>query len=173
MIFSKAFAWHSAAVNICVPSFVLSEVTGESRTSMVKTDHWPSQSLFRVLSAAVAENHRGGSKRCWRPYSAGKADRWPPFVPARLIAERWLPNTWINCPNPERPFPHLMGRCGPRAKNRGDTKRVFERSSPSTHSLRSSYAGHAPPRRSPPGCATRSPSGRSVVGEEGLEPSKS
>lgn len=38
--------------------------------------------------------------------------------------------------------------------------------SPSTLSLRSSYAGHASPWRSPPGCATRSPSGRSVVGEE-------
>jgi hypothetical protein len=32
---------------------------------MVKTDHWPSQSLFRVLPAPVAENHRGCSKfRC-------------------------------------------------------------------------------------------------------------
>jgi len=61
------------------------------------------------------------------------------LCPARLIAERWLPNKWINCPNPERLFPHLMGKV--RAKGKKSWryhKRVFERSSPSTHSLRSS-----------------------------------
>lgn len=39
------------------------------------------------------------------------------------------------------------------------------RGSPSSLSLRSSYAGHASPWPAPLGCATRSPPGRSVVAE--------
>jgi hypothetical protein len=46
MVFSRAFARHSAAVNICVPSFVLRDLTVRIENEYgPKTDRWPSQSI--------------------------------------------------------------------------------------------------------------------------------
>src|ERR1700728_911657 len=47
---------------------------------------------------------------------------------------------------------------------------VFTCASPSSLSLRSSFAGHASPLLGLRGCATRSPQGRSVVPLAGIEP---